>query len=99
MPSPLSAVLARGVIAEGAVWRGRGGRPIAALHRAGGGSCGILNAHNILLDPKGTVSIIDFDRGPGCADREPWGHGANLQRLRRSLVKIRAFFPRNRGVG
>jgi len=83
---PLSGVLARGAIAE-ARWRAVGA-VIAGLHRAGVDHAD-LNAHNILLDPKGTVSIVDFDRGrmrgPGT-----WA-ARNLQRLRRSLTKIGHF--------
>ena len=83
---PLSAVLARGVIAE-ARWRAVGAA-IAGLHRAGVDHAD-LNAHNILIDAKGTVSIIDFDRG---RVRAPGTWAArNLQRLRRSLVKIGHF--------
>ena len=47
-----------------------------------------LNAHNILLDQRGGVHLVDFDRGrersPG-----PWAR-ANLQRLKRSLLKLGA---------
>jgi tRNA A-37 threonylcarbamoyl transferase component Bud32 len=50
-----------------------------------------LNAHNILLDSIGRVYVLDFDRGqirsPG-----PW-HVRVLDRLRRSLEKIRASDP------
>jgi 3-deoxy-D-manno-octulosonic acid kinase len=83
---PLSAVLARGGIAE-VRWRAVGAA-VASLHRAGVDHAD-LNAHNILLDPQGRVSIIDFDRGrlrgPGT-----WA-ARNLQRLRRSLLKIGHF--------
>ncbi len=47
-----------------------------------------LNAHNILIDSRNSVFVIDFDRGrlrhPG-----PW-RDANLARLYRSLRKISA---------
>lgn len=83
---PLSAALARGSLPEPR-WRAVGAA-IARLHRAGADHAD-LNAHNILLDAKGTVSVIDFDRGrlrtPGV-----WGR-RNLQRLRRSLAKIGRF--------
>ena len=47
-----------------------------------------LNAKNILLDSKGAVSLIDFDR---CRRREGEGwKQRNLQRLRRSLDKLMA---------
>ncbi len=48
-----------------------------------------LNAYNILLDANDKVWLIDFDR----ARRGPLSHSQaldNLQRLRRSLVKVRA---------
>lgn len=45
-----------------------------------------LNAHNILLDPRGGIFLIDFDRG---RRRAPGGWtGENLARLQRSLNKI-----------
>lgn len=53
-----------------------------------------LNAHNILVDAQGAVSLVDFDRGrrraPGA-----W-RAANLERLRRSLDKIDRGLPRGR---
>jgi 3-deoxy-D-manno-octulosonic acid kinase len=90
---PMSALLARGPLAAGdaaeARWRAVG-RAIANLHRAGADHAD-LNAHNILLDPKGAVSIIDFDRG---RLRSPGAWAArNLQRLQRSLVKLGHFSP------
>ena len=42
-------------------WRAIGAA-IARLHR-GGVDHADLNAHNILLDGRGAVSVIDFDRG------------------------------------
>jgi 3-deoxy-D-manno-octulosonic acid kinase len=96
---PLSALLARGALGAGAGgevaaeaaaearWRAVGAA-IAILHRAGADHAD-LNAHNILMDTKGAVSIIDFDRGrlrgPGA-----WA-AQNLRRLKRSLVKIGHF--------
>jgi 3-deoxy-D-manno-octulosonic acid kinase len=53
-----------------------------------------LNAHNVLLDERGQVWLIDFDRGhlrrPGM-----WCDG-NLVRLRRSIEKITAPLPPER---
>jgi 3-deoxy-D-manno-octulosonic acid kinase len=53
-----------------------------------------LNAHNVLLDERGRVSLIDFDRGrlrtPGSWRR------ANLARLHRSLVKLARNLPADR---
>jgi 3-deoxy-D-manno-octulosonic acid kinase len=80
---PLSETLKDGAISE-STWRAVGAA-VAGLHRAGVDHAD-LNAHNILLDTRGAVSVIDFDRGrlraPGA-----WAL-RNLQRLRRSLAKI-----------
>ena len=88
---PLSGALGRGVLAE-SVWRGVGG-VIARMHGEGVDHAD-LNAHNLLLDPRGAVSVIDFDRGrvraPGV-----WRAG-NLQRLQRSLEKISRGLPPDR---
>lgn len=45
-----------------------------------------LNARNILIDGKGSVFLIDFDRG-AIREGDAWKK-SNLQRLRRSLLKI-----------
>src|SRR6202041_2660481 len=78
---PLSSVLARGALAESA-WRAVGAA-VARLHHAGVDHAD-LNAHNVLLDADGAVSVIDFDRGrlraPGI-----WVT-RNLGRLRHSLA-------------
>lgn len=88
---PLSAWLAAAALEEGA-WRGVGAA-VASLHAAGADHAD-LNAHNVLLDPGGRVSIIDFDRGrlrgPG-----PWS-ARNLERLHRSLRKIARGLPAGR---
>jgi 3-deoxy-D-manno-octulosonic acid kinase len=85
---PLSAALARGALSE-SLWRAIGAA-VARLHRAGVDHAD-LNAHNILLDAKGTVSVIDFDRG---RLRPPGAWSArNLQRLRRSLAKVSREMP------
>ena len=85
---PLSAMLAIDALPE-PLWRAVGAA-IARLHRAGVDHAD-LNAHNILVDAKSVVSVIDFDRGrlraPGA-----WSLG-NLQRLRRSLSKISRGLP------
>jgi len=47
-----------------------------------------LNAHNIQIDGADRVYLLDFDRGRVMPDRGPWTE-RNLQRLRRSLDKIR----------
>lgn len=47
-----------------------------------------LNAHNILLDDKENISIIDFDRGERRDHDNSWKQ-SNLQRLLRSFNKER----------
>jgi 3-deoxy-D-manno-octulosonic acid kinase len=81
--APLSELLARRTLPEGA-WRAIGAA-LARLHRAGVDHAD-LNAHNILLDGRSTVSVIDFDRGR-LRDPGPWS-ARNLERLERSLKKI-----------
>jgi 3-deoxy-D-manno-octulosonic acid kinase len=87
----LSAILGRGGISA-ALWQAVGST-VARLHRAGVDHAD-LNAHNILLDGKGAVSVIDFDRGrlraPGA-----WT-SRNLRRLQRSLDKISRAMPSGR---
>lgn len=88
---PLSAALVSAALPE-PVWRNVGAA-VGRLHRAGVDHAD-LNAHNILLDANGTVSLIDFDRG---RLREPGGWAAeNMQRLHRSLVKVSRDLPRGR---
>jgi 3-deoxy-D-manno-octulosonic acid kinase len=92
---PLSSALATGVLAESA-WRAVGAA-VARLHQAGVDHAD-LNAHNILLEGNGAVSVIDFDRGrlrtPG-GPLSPWA-ARNLRRLRRSLAKISGALPSGR---
>lgn len=87
----LSNALRDDALPEG-LWRAVAAA-IAGLHRQGVDHAD-LNAHNILLDPSGSVSVIDFDRGrlrpPG-----PWRR-RNLARLRRSLIKVTRDLPRGR---
>jgi 3-deoxy-D-manno-octulosonic acid kinase len=103
---PLSSALATGALAESA-WRAVGAT-VARLHDAGVDHAD-LNAHNILLEASGAVSVIDFDRGrlrtPGGAAGPGGARGAgtlstwaarNLGRLRRSLAKISRELPRDR---
>ena len=88
---PLSEMLQDGGISE-STWRAVG-RVIGLLHGAGADHAD-LNAHNVLLDARGGVSVIDFDRGrlraPGT-----WAL-RNLQRLRRSLAKVSRGLPADR---
>ena len=88
---PLSALLAQGAVPE-PLWRAVGAA-VAQLHGAGVDHAD-LNAHNILLDLKGVVSVIDFDRGRLRAQGR-WT-SRNLQRLRRSLAKISRELPPDR---
>ena len=66
---------------------------IAQLHRNGADHAD-LNAHNILLDDQGGVSVIDFDRGR-LRTAGSWQQ-RNLQRLHRSLIKVTATLPAER---
>jgi 3-deoxy-D-manno-octulosonic acid kinase len=78
--------LARGAL--GATLAERVGTAIARFHAAG--ACHAdLNAHNILLDERDFVSLIDFDRGTLRKPAMNWQQG-NLKRLRRSLDKLGA---------
>jgi 3-deoxy-D-manno-octulosonic acid kinase len=88
---PLSAVLARAPVDERS-WRAIGAA-LARLHAAGVEHAD-LNAHNILLDAAGMVSVIDFDRS---RLRAPGAWAArNLSRLHRSLTKIARRLPPDR---
>jgi 3-deoxy-D-manno-octulosonic acid kinase len=91
---PLSAKLAAAAVSD-ASWRAIGAA-IARLH-GGGVDHADLNAHNILLDGRGVVSVIDFDRGR-VRGRGTWTV-RNLQRLRRSLAKISRHLPPGRFSG
>jgi 3-deoxy-D-manno-octulosonic acid kinase len=63
------------------------GALVARFHRAGIWHAD-LNAHNVLVAPN-ALYLIDFDRGRLRAPAVAWQQ-ANLQRLRRSLVKLGA---------
>ena len=87
----LSGVLAAAPLAD-ASWS-LVGSTIARLHIAGVDHAD-LNAHNILLDGRGAVSVVDFDRS---RVRRPGAWAArNLRRLHRSLAKISAALPEDR---
>lgn len=62
------------------------GRAIADMHAAGVWHAD-LNAFNILLDARGHAWLIDFDRGTA-GGVSPRARQANLDRLKRSLVKV-----------
>jgi 3-deoxy-D-manno-octulosonic acid kinase len=88
---PLSSMLAEASLSESA-WRAIGAT-IARLHHSGVDHAD-LNAHNILLDRNGAVSIIDFDRAR-VRSRGAWTL-RNLRRLRRSLAKVSRQSPSDR---
>jgi 3-deoxy-D-manno-octulosonic acid kinase len=92
---PLSSVLSFGDVNEG-TWR-EIGAAVARLHAAGADHAD-LNAHNILVDDDGAVSVIDFDRGTLRTPAEKSGAWAakNLSRLHRSLVKVSRDLPPGR---
>jgi 3-deoxy-D-manno-octulosonic acid kinase len=88
---PLSVLLAARALSV-AEWRTIGA-VLGRFHGAGVDHAD-LNAHNVLLDERGRVSLIDFDRGrlrpPGAWRR------ANLARLHRSLGKLARLLPADR---
>ncbi len=88
---PVAALLASAPLPE-ATWRAIG-QCIRRLHDAAVWHAD-LNAHNILIDAAGRVSLVDFDR----ARRRTPGRwrAANLARLERSLRKISSALPRER---
>jgi 3-deoxy-D-manno-octulosonic acid kinase len=63
------------------------GALVARFHRAGIWHAD-LNAHNVLVTPD-ELYLIDFDRGRLRTPTDAWQQ-ANLQRLRRSLLKLGA---------
>lgn len=71
---------------EQAPWQAAG-QLIARFHRAGLDHAD-LNAHNLLFDAQGGGWMIDFDRSQLRIPATPWRE-ANLQRLLRSLRKLR----------
>lgn len=64
------------------------GRTMAEFHAFGAWHAD-LNAHNILVDAREHISLIDFDRGRVRKAQLAWQQ-ANLDRLHRSLVKLGA---------
>lgn len=78
----LAECLAQGQL--DAALAGAAGALVARFHCAGVRHAD-LNAHNVLVAPAG-LYLIDFDRGSLRAPAAAW-QAANLQRLRRSLLK------------
>ena len=74
------------VAGRGAPWEATG-QLIARFHRAGLDHAD-LNAHNILFDASGHGWLIDFDRSMLRIPATRWRE-RNLERLHRSLVKLR----------
>lgn len=70
-----------------AAMAGQVGATVARFHRIGAWHAD-LNAHNILVAPSG-LFVIDFDRGALRAPHRSWQQ-SNLERLRRSLLKLGA---------
>jgi len=88
---PLSAMIGAAALSD-ASWRAIGAT-IARLHQDRVDHAD-LNAHNILLNRQGCISVIDFDRGR-VRDPGAWTL-RNLNRLRRSLVKVSRQLPPDR---
>ena len=81
----LAACLAEGRL--NAALAGTVGAVIARFHQAGIWHAD-LNAHNVLVTPD-RIYLIDFDRGQRRRPASDWQQ-ANLQRLKRSLLKLGA---------
>jgi 3-deoxy-D-manno-octulosonic acid kinase len=69
------------------------GRVIRRFHDAGVWHAD-LNAHNVLLDANGAVTLIDFDRARFRSPARHWRE-ANLARLLRSLNKLKRLSPKS----
>ena len=83
---PFSSRLARGPVEE-QVWR-RVGETVGRFHRA----CifhADLTAHNLQIDTRDQIFLLDFDRGQLMQRGGRWA-SRNLDRLHRSLDKISA---------
>jgi 3-deoxy-D-manno-octulosonic acid kinase len=85
----LVAILSKGELAE-EVWR-EVGKVIRRFHNAGIYHHD-LNSHNILLDDKNNVWLIDFDRGEQRVVSSAWQQ-ANIARLLRSFEKEKNKLP------
>lgn len=92
--TPLSERLVNGTLTP-EIWHAIGS-VLRRLHRAGVDHAD-LNAHNILIDERGVISVIDFDRGR-LRSQGAWVTD-NLKRLHRSLRKIASSAPSARWSG
>ncbi|WP_159084127.1 3-deoxy-D-manno-octulosonic acid kinase [Saccharobesus litoralis] len=75
---------------EKADWH-RIGRTLADFHKAGIFHAD-LNIHNVMMDMRGKVWVIDFDRGRQTQPKFSWQH-SNMLRLKRSFDKEKAKHP------
>jgi len=82
----LAERIARGAL--DAALADRVGTTIARFHAAGARHAD-LNAHNVLIDAREAIWLIDFDRGSLCKPALSWQQ-SNLARLRRSFDKLGA---------
>ncbi|MCX7555762.1 3-deoxy-D-manno-octulosonic acid kinase [Xanthomonadaceae bacterium JHOS43] len=85
VPDSRTLAECRDVAAADIPWH-RIGATLARFHREGAFHAD-LNAHNVLLDARDVVWLIDFDRGDLRVPARDWQQG-NLRRLRRSLDKL-----------
>lgn len=83
---PFSTRLAAGSVSDD-IWR-RVGACIGRFHLARF-SHADLTAHNLQIDDRDTIFLLDFDRGRRMSGEGGW-RKRNLQRLHRSLTKISA---------
>jgi 3-deoxy-D-manno-octulosonic acid kinase len=83
--SSLAECLAADTLPEN-TWRAIG-RTIAQFHSAGLWHAD-LNAHNVLVNERGKIALVDFDRARFRSPAAGWQE-ANLARLLRSLKKLK----------
>jgi 3-deoxy-D-manno-octulosonic acid kinase len=75
---------------DAALWQ-EVGRTISRFHAAGAYHAD-LNANNIMLDEQNRIYLLDFDRGELRTPNSAWQQ-QNLQRLKRSLIKLNHLSP------
>ena len=91
MAQSLAALLAKEEMRD-ELWR-RLGHTLRQFHQHGIYHAD-LNAHNILLNNKEQFYLIDFDKGEQRAPARAWRQ-ANIERLHRSLQKLRLQNPQS----